>query len=248
MGSIYHYLILVGVGFLPSMFWLFLYLKKDTHPEPRYLITRTFFMGLVLAPLAVIAQYILSQIILQFNPTIHIENYAGFYLGAAFIEEAVKFLAIRFVVLHNPEFDEPIDAMEYMIAAALGFAAIENILVLFQTVPDGPADTIQIWFYRFAGATFLHVLSSAIVGYFLALSWFHPKHSQKLVPIGLIIASIVHFIFNGIVLYSGSQASALLRSSIFLIVTALFISAFFMHLRKKEELEEAKHNFSTTSV
>ena len=101
---------------MPSLFWLSLYLKKDTHPEPRYLITRTFFMGLVLAPLAVIAQWILSQIILLYNPSIQISNYSWFYVGAALIEEVVKFLAVQFVVIHNPEFDEPIDAMEYMIA------------------------------------------------------------------------------------------------------------------------------------
>lgn len=250
MASLSQYLILVGIGFLPSLFWLTLYLKRDTHPEPRYLITRTFFMGLVLAPLAVIAQWILSQIILAYDPSIQISSYVWFYVGAALIEEIVKFLAVQFIVIHNPEFDEPIDAMEYMIVSALGFAAIENILVLFQTAPGGSADVIQIWFYRFAGATFLHALSSAIVGYFLALSWFrkNKKHSEKLVPVGLILATIVHFVFNGIVLYSVSQPYALIQSSIFLVITAVVISAFFWHLRKTEETEEVSHNFSTTDV
>ncbi len=205
-------------------------------------------MGLVLAPLAVIAQWILSQIILLYNPSIQISNYSWFYVGAALIEEVVKFLAVQFVVIHNPEFDEPIDAMEYMIASALGFAAIENILVLFQSIPNGTAGTIQVWFYRFAGATFLHALSSAIVGYFLALSWFHNKHSEKLIPVGLLLATIVHFVFNGLVLYSVSQSVGLLNSSLFLIITALVISAFFLHLRRTEEEDEAKHNFSTNHV
>lgn len=205
-------------------------------------------MGLVLAPLAVIAQWTLSQLILSFNPSIQIDHYSWFYVGAAFIEEFVKFLAIQFIVIHNSEFDEPIDAMEYMIVAALGFAAIENILVLFQTIPNGGADTVQIWFYRFAGATFLHALSSAIVGYFLALSWFHlhRKHSEKLVFVGLALATLVHFIFNGIVLRSISQPSALLQSSIFLIVTSLIISAFFFHLSKKGRAEA--NAFSTSNV
>lgn len=250
MVPISHYAVLVAVGFLPSLFWLVLYLRKDEHPEPRYLITRTFFMGLVLAPLAVIAQYIFSQIILSFDSSIQISTYSWFYVGAALIEEVVKFLAIQFMVIHNPEFDEPVDAMEYMIAAALGFAAIENILVLFQAIPGGAPDAIQVWFYRFAGATFLHALSSAVVGYFLALSWFHQKHSEKLVMIGLVLATIIHFVFNGIVLYSSSQPSALFQSSVFLVITSVLISAFFLHLNKKGRAAStpASKDFSTIPV
>jgi RsiW-degrading membrane proteinase PrsW (M82 family) len=36
---------------------------------------------------------------------------------------------VRLKALRDPEFDEPIDAMLYMIIVALGFATIENILV-----------------------------------------------------------------------------------------------------------------------
>lgn len=248
MTPLYQYAILVFMGFLPSLFWLVLYLRKDDHPEPRGLITKTFFMGLALAPIAVVAQWTLSQIILSFDSSVHIGSYAWFYVGAAFIEEVVKFLAIQFVVIHKPDFDEPVDAMEYMIAAALGFAAIENILVLLQTLPNGGSEAVQIWFYRFAGATFLHALSSAIVGYFFALSWFHQKHSEKLVFVGFVLATIVHFAFNGIVLYSASQPSALLQSSILLVVTSLVISGFFFHLNKKGKAASSAGEFSTSSA
>ena len=46
-------------------------------------------------------------------------------------EEVAKYLIIKIRILRDPEFDEPIDAMIYMIIAGLGFAALENILVLF---------------------------------------------------------------------------------------------------------------------
>jgi RsiW-degrading membrane proteinase PrsW (M82 family) len=173
-----HAVTLVAFGFLPSLFWLAFYLRKDWHPEPKYLITRTFFMGLVLAPLAVAGQWLLAKLVYSWNPLIDINTYPLFFLGAAFVEEVVKFLAVKFIVLHNADFDEPLDAMIYMITAALGFAAIENFLVLFQAFPNGASGAVQIWLYRFAGATFLHALTSAIVGYFLALSWFYHKNSQ----------------------------------------------------------------------
>lgn len=247
MSSPIQYILLVTMGFLPSLFWLFFYLRKDTHPEPRYLITRTFFMGIAVAPVAAIAQYLLSRLITYLVPGVNIDSYPGFYLGAAFIEEFVKFLVIQLIIIHNTEFDEPIDAMEYMIIGALGFAAIENILALINTAPSGARFAVEIWFQRFAGAVFLHALASAIVGYFLALSWFYRKHSEKLVPAGLIIATVVHFIFNGIVLNPAPDSATFLSSSIFLVITAVLISVFFLHLKKKSE-NDKKRNFSTLNV
>lgn len=229
------YGLLIALGFLPSLFWLFLYLRKDLHPEPKYLLTRTFFMGLVLAFLAVIGQWILSQMLIFQYPSINIGTSSLFFLGAAFIEEYVKFLAVKFVVLHDPEFDEPLDAMIYMITASLGFAAIENILVLFQAIPNGASAAAGIWLYRFAGATFLHALSSAVTGYFLSLAWFYHKHSGKLIALGLILGTVVHFIFNSIILHSSLQALAFTRSSIFLALTALIISLLFSNIRRREE-------------
>ena len=240
MSQVILYPLLITLGFAPSIFWLIFYLKKDLHPEPKAMLTRVFFMGLVLAFLAVVSQWILSRVILSFNANIEIGSYKLFFLGAAFIEETVKFLAVKFIVLNNPEFDEPLDAMIYMITASLGFAAIENILVLFQTIPNGVVGTASIWFYRFVGATFLHALSAAVTGYFLSLAWFYHRHSRKLIFLGLILATIVHFIFNSILLSSSLQAQAFARSSIFLGTVGIFISVLFANLRKKELRDKTK--------
>src|SRR3989344_2683483 len=123
---------LIGLGFIPSLAWLSYYLRKDCHPEPRYLIARVFFMGILIAPLAVLAQWLFSQIGLTFSASFSISDSIVFFIIAAFIEETVKFLAVKYTVLHNSKFDEPVDAMIYMIIAGLGFAAVENILVMFQ--------------------------------------------------------------------------------------------------------------------
>lgn len=232
--------LLVVIGFLPSLFWLIFYLKKDWHPEPKTMLAKVFFLGLALAPLAVAAQWVLGQFISGYDPLADLTTHRGFFLGAALIEEIVKYLAVRFIVFNNPAFDEPLDAMVYMVTAALGFAAIENILVLLQTVQNGATATIQVWLYRSIGATFLHALSSAVVGYFIALSWFYHHHSKKLIPIGIISGTLVHFVFNNIVLNSIGQTLALLRSSVFLLLTASVISLLFANLRKHEEKDALK--------
>lgn len=233
MSGLYSSAGLILLGFVPSLVWLSYYLKKDPRPEPRYLVLRTFFLGIVLAPLAIIAQWVFRELAIEINPDFHITTSFYFFLWAAFIEEAVKFLAVKFIILHNPEFDEPVDAMVYMIAAALGFAAIENILVLFQAIPNGFYAAIQIWSLRFAGATLLHAVSSAFVGYFLAVAWFYHRHNGKIILAGLGMATFFHFVFNIILLSTNGQPTGFLYSMIFLIITALVIAALFRKIKKR---------------
>ncbi len=236
--GIYTSAFLVILGFVPSLVWLGFYLKKDLHPEPKYLITKTFLMGIVMAPLAVAAQWWFREAILYFQPDYTIQNSIWFFLWAAAIEEIVKFLVIQFVVLRNPEFDEPTDAMIYMISAALGFAAIENILVLFQAIPNGADAAIQIWLLRFIGATLLHAVASATVGYFLALAWFYSHHCKKLITLGIVIATFIHLIFNILISSNNGSPEGFIYSTIFLIFTAIIISTLFAKLKARSSYQK----------
>ena len=179
--------LLVILGFVPSLIWLNFYFREDCHPEPKSLLTKVFLMGIIISPLAILFQLILVKCdgIAGFKkfclPTGFIQSSSQeFFLWSSFVEELIKFYAIKFTVLNNPEFDEPIDAMIYMMAAALGFAAIENTLIVFQTHPDGVVLTINTLILRFIGATLLHALASGLLGYFLAISWFFQHHRKKL--------------------------------------------------------------------
>jgi len=154
-------------------------------------------------------------------------------MWSAFVEELVKFYAIRIMVMDNPEFDEPIDAMIYMMAASLGFAAIENTLIVFQTTPDGLAVTINTLILRFIGATLLHALSGGLLGYFLAISWFFRHHKKKLIITGMIVATLFHFTFNIIIFTFEGQVTALLYTTSLLLGMAFLISILFDRLKDR---------------
>jgi RsiW-degrading membrane proteinase PrsW (M82 family) len=212
------------------------------------MISRVFFLGIVLAPLAVLAQWVFREAALLFNPNFQAPSSIIFFLWAAFIEEAIKFLPVKFAVLHNPEFDEPVDGMIYMIAAALGFAAIENILVLFQAIPSGTDAALETWALRFVGATLLHAVSSAIVGYFLALSWFYNRHSRKLIFGGIAIATVFHFLFNFTLLKSKGP-EGFFNSTILLIIAAIIISFLFAKIKMRAGgTTQKKGSLSTRAV
>ena len=222
-----NYPFLVFLGTLPSLIWLGWWLKKDSHPEPKSMITKTLLMGVILSPLAIIFQ-------LLFANTTGLRDGPGFFLWAAFVEELVKYGAVAMVAMRSPEMDEPVDVMIYLLTAALGFAAMENILVINRVFTDGVAATVGVWGLRFAGATLLHLLASALFGYFIALGWFWRKYRKLLYLVGLTLATVVHWVFN-LFISAVHQGASLGFSTILLIVLAFLVSSLFDKIKARQE-------------
>lgn len=234
MPPVLHSVALISIGLIPSLAWLSIYVRKDCHPEPKNLLAQTFLMGIILSPGAILLQlgfiHLLSNLLNLNVSTIQGGSY--FLAWAAFVEEFIKFYSVRLLILRNPEFDEPVDAIVYMIVAGLGFAAMENILVMFRIYSDGASATLGTWALRFTGATLLHALASGLVGYFLAMAWFFRDHHRKLIVIGLVIATIFHFTFNSF-LSSNDNRLGLTYSTILLLVMAYLISILFDRVRDR---------------
>ena len=247
MAKIITYIIFIILGFTPSIIWLLFYLRKDAHPESKRMVLKIFLYGMLSAVLAGLIEIELSTGLSFFGKNLLQRFPFLFFLVSQFIiialvEELSKLLIVKEKVVSNPEFDEPIDTMLYMIITALGFAALENILVLF----SGKElillqEAITITSFRFIGATLLHALSSGALGYFLALSFFEPKKRIRLIFKGTIIAVLLHGLFNtSIMIIEGSLAEKnyllLTFSVIFLVIllsgSAFFISSGFKKLKK----------------
>src|SRR3989344_7538587 len=114
--------VLISLGLTPSLVWLYFFAKKDCHPEPKNLLAQTFLMGIIISPIAILLQFSFAQLastITGIDQALT-QNTSYFFLWAAVVEEAIKFYAVRVLIMRNPEFDEPIDAMIYMITAGLG--------------------------------------------------------------------------------------------------------------------------------
>jgi RsiW-degrading membrane proteinase PrsW (M82 family) len=116
----------------------------------------------------------------------------------AAIEEVFKFGAAYLAALRWSVFDEPLDAVIYMVTAALGFAALENTLFILNPLESGNIlQTIMTGNLRFIGATLLHTLSSATVGVAIALAFYRSASVRRLAALGgLILAIVLHTIFN----------------------------------------------------
>jgi len=231
------YLIYIIFGIIPSIAWLLYYLRKDAHPESRQMILKVFFYGMMAAlPVALIEIGFLEQLKIMNIYSSVLASFLYLFIGVALIEEFVKYLVVRGKVIRSASFDEPIDAMLYMIIAALGFAAVENILILFSLGPTFVlGDTVMITAFRFLGATFLHTLCSGLIGFFLALSICFSKKRGRFLLLGLFLATLLHGFYNfSIIELEGGLRT--LTPIIILIALAIFVTISFKKLKKLKSI------------
>ena len=205
------------LGLLPGFAWLAFYLGESSHAEPNRLIVFIFVAGMAFGFFAAAIETGFTFLLNQWS----IAEFSILSLfGLALIEELMKFAAAHFAVIKNPLFKEPIDAMIYMIVAALGFATLENIGAIANipaTALFVPAilETIS---FRFVGATLLHTLTSGTIGYYWALGMVQKKITRYL-AFGFALAAILHTCFNYLILNYGNGAYTL----VFLIIVGFFV-------------------------
>jgi len=227
-------------GILPSLTWLAFYLRKDIHPESKRMILKIFIWGAVITLPVFFAQIALATLLskLNWNPVVVSALY--WFVVISFTEEIFKYFVVKSEALSHYEFDEPVDAMVYMVVAALGFAALENILYLFSPVDrisfnDLVNRAVVISFVRFIGATFLHTLCSALVGYFLAISFKETKKRMILFISGIIIATLLHGLYDFSIMTIGGPLKVIIPIAI-LIFLAFFVASGFKKLKKLKSI------------
>ncbi len=194
-------------GVLPALLWLTFWLLEDRRePEPKRYIFFCFLAGMLSVILALgiekLAQA--SAISWGYAPTGPLVLFLW-----ALTEESLKFGAAYLVALRAKVFDEPLDAIIYLVTAALGFSAAENMLFLLHPIEQGNIlQTILTGDLRFIGASLLHILASATIGVMLALAFYQPARVRRLAALGgVILAVMLHTLFNFFILGSGSGAT-----------------------------------------
>ena len=211
-------LILLGAS-LPGILWLVFFLREDLHPVPRRLLVYTFGAGALSSLFVLTFQFVFHELVAERIAWLIVP-----LLGLAVIEETFKFLAAYFAAWRDRDFREPMSAMVLALAAALGFAGVENLFAL-----SGAAEMFDfsslysvgyVVLVRFVGATMLHALAAGIVGYYWAKATFKGPFLRQIL-IGLAWATGIHTAFNWLVVrYQGEDLLLLL--ALFLVII-LFI-------------------------
>ncbi len=210
-------LIAVLGGILPALLWLTFWLMEDRcDPEPKRYIFFCFIAGMAAVPLVLPLERSLA-------PYLHGSQ---LLLAWAAIEELFKFGAAYIAALRFRVFDEPLDGVIYLVTAALGFSALENVFFLVTPVGDGDIlRTIVTGDLRFIGAMLLHTLASATIGVSLALSFYKSVGTRRLAALlGVVLAIALHTLFNFFILKSGSGSTFVVFLTVWLGIVALLFA------------------------
>jgi RsiW-degrading membrane proteinase PrsW (M82 family) len=215
-------------GIIPSLLWLWFWLKEDdNHPEPKSMLTIVFIMGMI----AVVAVLPIQKFIQD-----HVNSYEGQLVLWASAEEIIKYIAVLIILYKTNVADEPIDWPIYMITAALGFAALENMLFLLKIFPSSIDTTLSLSTgnLRFLGANLLHAISSGIIGISIGISFYMQKYIKKLMLFfGFIVAIALHSSFNFFIIKD--NGNDVLKVFAFLWVVTIIIMLLFEKIRRMSE-------------
>ena len=197
-------LILAGLllALVPAVIWMvFFFLQDRLEPEPKGYIVGVFFLG------AILASAIGIPLVDNFFRVSHwiftdtVTTILGSILVVGFLQEFLKYAAVRYSVYLSSEFDEATDGVIYMTAAGLGYATVLNLQ--FVIANGGVAlgsSVIRMVVVALAQATF-----AGITGYFLGRAKFERKPWWWMAA-GLSLAAVANGIFNwlrGLVVQSG---------------------------------------------
>ncbi len=184
-------LIAIVTGLAPSLIWMYFWMRRGRgNGLPTGLIIFCFILGalavLVAAPLQAATKGMFDHNITRI-------------VAWASIEEILKLLACSLIALHGAYSDEPVEPAMYLIATALGFAALENILyILNPTYGLNITASLLTGGLRFFGSTLLHAISSCFIGISIGLA---PKNMRWFFIIfGLGGAIFLHSTFNFFIL------------------------------------------------
>ena len=217
-GSLAVYLL---AGVLPCFLWLAFYLKRDRHPEPKNEIAKVFLLGGLMTAPAVAIEIFLINIVNSFGLPEAVALLLANILAIAFVEEYAKYFAVwvrEQAAQQNRHLDEPVDFVIYMAAAALGFAAVENLLFLLPSVREqifsgsdlltagGAAVLVWLSLFRSLTAILLHTLCSGMVGYYMAMAFCRRKRKAGILFQGFVLVSCLHGLYNFSIMKSEENA------------------------------------------
>jgi|SRR3989344_2088766 len=218
-------------GVLPAIIWLVLWTREDEkHPEPKRRIFKAFAAGALLVPVALAVERIIAEFLWHSTGSpLGVSDFSFLALLAfAAVEESAKLAAAYLSSFrHNKDFDEPVDTMIYLISAALGFAAFENVLFLERGLTHHIGVNLLIYSgsLRFVGATLLHVVSSGLLGGFLAYTFWKKRHTGA-IAVGLGSVILLHAVFNFFILKGGERAVTVFAFAFLWFAAFILISVF----------------------
>jgi RsiW-degrading membrane proteinase PrsW (M82 family) len=163
---------------------LYVYIRDKYEKEPVLSLIKALLTGILIAlPIVLI-----ERLLIDFGPDfdgIREAIYNGFAV-ASFTEEGFKYLAFLLFFWSSRNFNEKFDGIVYSVYISLGFAAIENLLYVYE-------GGYQVGIIRAVTAVPAHALFGIVMGYHFSHARFYRDKRMK----QLFLAFLMPFLWHG---------------------------------------------------
>lgn len=178
------FLALLAIATAPGVaIGVYIYLKDKHEREPIGLLMRAFLFGAIGVFVTLLISLPINAII-SINEKDLSEQAVHAFLIVALVEEFSKFIFVRGVLFRNSNFNEPFDGIVYSVMVGMGFATVENIML----VSEGG---FGVGILRMFTAVPAHAGFAVLMGYFLGKAKFeHRKGYYSWYALG--VATVFH--------------------------------------------------------
>jgi RsiW-degrading membrane proteinase PrsW (M82 family) len=182
----------IALAIIPAFLWLALFYGQDRlEPEPKSYVAKVFLLGALLAQAVGIPLVRDVFDVGAWLPTDLWVSALGSILVVGFIQEFLKYAAVRYSIYGSPEFDERSDGIVYGTAAGLGYATVLNLHYVLQSGGVNlEAGVIRVVVTALAQASF-----AGLTGYFLGRAKFEDRPVWWL-GAGVALAAVLNGLFT----------------------------------------------------
>ena len=164
---------------------LYIYFKDKFEKEPKGFLFKNFLLGATASILiTAIVGVFAAKLIPLTNVTSVLQQFLKAFFVVALVEEFSKYIIVRYYSQKSKEFNEPFDGIVYAVMVSMGFAALENVLYVFQY-------GVSTGIMRAFTAVPAHATFAILMGYFMGKAKFS-KNKKMLNLTGLLLATLFH--------------------------------------------------------
>ena len=230
-------LVLGAAALIPVLvLMIFIYIKDPHEKEPIGLLVKIFFLGMLSCIPAAIYENIGQDILgdIGFSQRDRIYWIITAYGIVALAEESVKYAALKLSTWKNKNFNYRFDGIVYAVFASLGFAALENVLYVFES-----------GFNTAIARALLSVPGHCNFGIFMGYFYGQAKYREAVGDYtgcvmkrrtGLLVAILFHGTYDCLLfLYSAMHEGIYIVSFIIFVVVLDIMALVRVHRSSKEE-------------
>ena len=210
-----HLLIIAALAPVAVLLWQIL--RRDAaNPEPPRMLAKAFLYGMISTAVTFVLLPFTEALgdLIVLNDTALSVAFKQAFFSAALPEEGAKLLMLWLLLRNNPYFDERFDGIVYAVCVGMGFAAVENVLYLFNNYDSW----LSVGIVRALFAVPGHFFDAVIIGYYYSHYHFGTRRNPATKALILAAPVVAHGIYDGILFsYDIDDGVAVVALILFLI-------------------------------